>query len=337
MYGDTTLGIDRSLSNALYRNPPIFTVATPPVQLPVLLADVKRQLRLVGSDEVTIQQLIAPGVYPDAVKTIDSATVSLEYYRGILTLDAGECTGTLSIKIYHRNSSTEDWLEWKDTDGEPVTFSDVDSDNDNQSYVLEYTGGKRYIMLSATVADDDCAFGISISLNTPETADDAWLTETINSLVEVVQDKRNICCITQKLDMTIDTWPREPMTTAHYYKEYIEIPRWPVQSVESIHYIDTANVSYEFTNTNWYLDKNKFIPLVALHYGKIWPMTTLRPTGAVTVSLTAGYTSPAEFKKNESLAYQWILSAVNRLYYDRSLTIEDISQKALNYKSHKLL
>lgn len=74
--------------------------------------------------------------------------------------------------------------------------------------------------------------------------------------------------------------------------ESIELPRPPLRSVESVHYLDTAGVLQELDTGIFQVDTDAEPGRMIRVYGKCWPQT--RPQlGAVTIVYQAGYGATA--------------------------------------------
>ena len=86
----------------------------------------------------------------------------------------------------------------------------------------------------------------------------------------------------QTWDLWLDDWP---------CRDYISIPRPPMQSVASVKYYDTENVEHTMPATDYFVDVVSEPGRVSLGYSKLWPTETLRPANAVCVRFTAGFPS----------------------------------------------
>lgn len=114
------------------------------------------------------------------------------------------------------------------------------------------------------------------------TSDDDFVTYLIQTAREFCEKIQNKSYLTQTLDLALDKWP---------YKDYIELPRPPIQSVTSIKYYDINDVEYTFSSDNYDFDDYSYVPKVVLKYNTYFPSTTLRPTNSIIVRYVAGYTS----------------------------------------------
>ncbi|NIP32677.1 hypothetical protein GWO25_02115, partial [Candidatus Saccharibacteria bacterium] len=88
--------------------------------------------------------------------------------------------------------------------------------------------------------------------------------------------------ITQVLELSLDTWPSMPF----------EIPRPPLQQVDSIKYYDVDDVEYTLDlNTIIQVDTASDPGRIGLKNLQTLPTTTLRSMAAVKIRFTAGYGS----------------------------------------------
>jgi uncharacterized phiE125 gp8 family phage protein len=278
--------------------------------------EAKQHLRLIGNDDLTPAQSIAPGSYEVTGETpLEGSPVDLSGYQGTITLDAGTCSGTLTVGIYHRNDLAEEWLEWE-------SFAAVTSANDNQTFTVEYDGGKRYIMPRVTIETDSCNFGISVVKQAPASPEDNWLTNMIQTIREEAEKYQGRSFMTTEWELILDKWS---------CKNYIEIEKSPIQSVESIKYTDYQGVEHTLDSSKYYLDLDQFWPRICLKYGESWPSDILQESGAIRIAFTAGYTSAELFKQENRNTILWMKACLKACYDDRSLTPADFPHKALEF------
>ena len=95
----------------------------------------------------------------------------------------------------------------------------------------------------------------------------------------------NICGMalcTQTLGMTMDEFPA--------FGEIV-LPRYPVQSVTSVQYLDTAGVLTTWATSEWQSDLNGPSPRIAPKSGKSWP-TIGDAFASVQIQFIAGFGAP---------------------------------------------
>lgn len=110
--------------------------------------------------------------------------------------------------------------------------------------------------------------------------EDALITSLILSAREYCESFQNRAYITQTWELWLDAWPA---------KDYIRIPRPPLQSVESIKYYSPDNTENIMDAADYFVDDKSEPGRLALACGKSWPSATLRPTNGIVVQFVAGY------------------------------------------------
>ena len=120
-----------------------------------------------------------------------------------------------------------------------------------------------------------------------------------------VEELTNRQLVTASMELSLDRFPcgTDP----------ILIPRAPLQSVESIVYVDSAGEEQTLDAERYVVDANHEPGRVFPAYGTSWPSTRERTSGGtVKVTFTAGYTNgyPAEL-------FQAMLLLVGHYFYHR--------------------
>lgn len=109
---------------------------------------------------------------------------------------------------------------------------------------------------------------------------DLWL----QTARENVEAYCGVAMLTQAWAMNIDAFPS---------RDWIELPRNPVQSITSIQYVDAAGATQTMSAADYRLvapaDPVGGAHRVALAYGKSWP-STRDDVNAATITFVAGYT-----------------------------------------------
>lgn len=111
--------------------------------------------------------------------------------------------------------------------------------------------------------------------------DDALIASYLVAARTYVEEAYDRALVTQTWDHSLDTFP--------WSAQSIELPIWPLQSVTSITYYDTANTPTVWSATNYQVDAVKKPGKVVLAYGAAWPTVTLRPANSVVIRYVAGY------------------------------------------------
>jgi len=165
-----------------------------------------------------------------------------------------------------------------------------------------------------------------IRVETDFTADDDLITNLIIAAREYCEGFQNIAYITQTWELVLDKFP---------VKDYIQLPRPPLQSVTSVKYKD-----YEGTETT--LDASKYIVdtdnepgNVVLAYNESWPSFTPYPTGAVRVRFVAGYGDEAANVPQK--VKQAIHLLMGHWYENREAVFTGTISKEIEFAVHALL
>lgn len=85
-----------------------------------------------------------------------------------------------------------------------------------------------------------------------------------------------------------------PVTAVQEVGREIPVPRWPLQSVASVDFIDDDDTATTADASSYYVDTARVPPRVVLRFGQVWPTVNLRPANGVQVTFTAGYGDAAE-------------------------------------------
>lgn len=130
-----------------------------------------------------------------------------------------------------------------------------------------------------------------LHLNIRHTDDDARITEAIAEAREFVELRTGRQLLTAKWQLVLDTFPtRERWAWAA--TPFIDMPKPPLQSVQSITYVDGSGVTQTWPATSYAVSKPSG-PLaergrIQPAYAATWP-SVRDEMGAVSVSFTAGY------------------------------------------------
>lgn len=114
--------------------------------------------------------------------------------------------------------------------------------------------------------------------------DDALITGLIAVARETVEGSSWYALLTQTWELVLDRWP---------YGIAIELPRPPLQSVTSVKYTDSSGTETTWDPANYIADTDSVPGRVVLAYNVSWPLTALRPAGAIRIRYVAGWTSAA--------------------------------------------
>jgi uncharacterized phiE125 gp8 family phage protein len=148
------------------------------------------------------------------------------------------------------------------------------------------------------------------------TDEDDYMDDVIQEVRVFSETALNRAFLTQSWYYIMDTFPGE---------DFIELPRVPLQLVNSITYTDYNNDASTLTTDYYNYDVTDNI--IYLEYGQSWPNFTEKPHGAVVIDFTAGSTSVASFKEDNFDIYQWNLATAAKLFDNRELTLSEIPFK----------
>lgn len=171
----------------------------------------------------------------------------------------------------------------------------------------------------------------AMSVDADLTADDALIEALISGAREYVEDYCNRSLLTQKWCLTLDSFMDVSSRGSGPFLGSVLLEKAPVQSVDTIVYVDMAGVTQTITapgtsgQTSTVANEQKFVvdlngPLgkVAPAFGCIWPIT-LPQMSAVKINFTAGY--GALDSAGNSLVpmgiRNWIKMRVATLYQNR--------------------
>lgn len=145
------------------------------------------------------------------------------------------------------------------------------------------------------------------------TAEDSLITGLIQAAREYAETYTNRALITQVWDYTLDYFPASGV---------IELPKPPLQAVNSITYKDTAGNTQTWDDDNYEVDTSEVFGRITPSYGIVWP-STQSTINAVTVRFTAGYGDCAS-DIPQSIK-QGILMYIADLYDSRQSSVMGVS------------
>ena len=136
-------------------------------------------------------------------------------------------------------------------------------------------------------------------LRVEDSTDERVVRPMIEAARQFAEEHMNRALMQQTLTLTVDTildiddplW--EGMRTApdlNYYKNYIILPKAPVQSVTSVKTYDDADTATTFAASKYYVDTAREPSRIVLRNGETFP-SALRVANAIEVIYVAGYTS----------------------------------------------
>ena len=107
-----------------------------------------------------------------------------------------------------------------------------------------------------------------------------YIADLIVTARETCEEYQNRAYLTQKWELWLDSWP-----------SVLEIPRPPLQEVESVEYYDRDNEKHNVDEADYFVDcssePGRVIPLVP------WP-ADLRPASGICITFAAGHDEVAK-------------------------------------------
>ncbi len=152
-------------------------------------------------------------------------------------------------------------------------------------------------------------------------ADDAYVSALVTAARERVELFLRRALITQAFEYTLDGFPTS---------QVIDLPRPPLQSVESIQYTDTAGIVQTLAPEDYVVDASSSeIGRVALAWNRFWPITR-SSINSIVIQFTVGYGDGAE--DVPQVIKQGILIEISNLYENREDVVvgQNISMLSLS-------
>ena len=256
-------------------------LVTPPAIEPVSLADARKHLRLDSaslSDDLMPVYSLAPA--SRSPMTATGTAVDVLGYDVLVMLEAGACAVDATLDVHLEES--DDNTTWTDVVG--GAFARVTTANDDKTYTLEYTGGKRYIHAVAIVAVGSCVFGVTVIKKGAANTEDGLIQGMIVAAREWCETFTRRAFITQSWKQYLDAWPCGDEILLYFGR---------LQTVASIKYKDVAGVQATLDPSTYIVDSDSEPGRIVLAYGKSWPSGMLYPVNPIEVEFTCGYGATA--------------------------------------------
>lgn len=259
-----------------------YKIITPVTVEPVSLATAKLHLRLTSdtfSGDIATSQSILPGSHTIAASYgLVGAAIDVLGKITLVTLNAGACGagGSVAAKI----QESDDNLTWQDFIG--GAFTTVTEATDNAVQELEYTGGKQYVRVIATVAGAACEFAADVITKSGDATEDSLILALIAAAREYCENYTGRALATQTIEAYLDDFP---------CRSEIELPMPPLQSVTSVKYKDSAGTETTMTAiTAYIIDTDSDVGRIVLPYGLTWPSFTPYTVNPIKIRYVTGYT-----------------------------------------------
>ncbi len=124
----------------------------------------------------------------------------------------------------------------------------------------------------------DCKRAARVDCDEEDSLIEWWIAEA----TQTVETDASMCLLTQTWRLNLDWFPSWT----------IELRKYPVQSVTSITYTDTAGTTQTVSASDYIVDVTSFPPRIVPAYGLTWPTCRDQPR-SVKVTFVAGYTAPS--------------------------------------------
>lgn len=113
-----------------------------------------------------------------------------------------------------------------------------------------------------------------------DSGEDTVLATFIDEAIKHCESYTGRQMITATYDGYLDRFPR---------RDYIEVPKPPLQSVTSVQYYDQNGSLQTLASSTYYVDTNRWVGRIRLRNGESWPNTESLRDGAVVVRFVCGY------------------------------------------------
>ena len=150
--------------------------------------------------------------------------------------------------------------------------------------------------------------------------DDALITLLIAAARQYAEQLTRTSFITQQWSLVLDAFPGPSLMGVPAGLPWslpghaILLEHGPVQSIDSITYVDMSSTVQTMPSANYIADMAGLLTRVTPKFGQIWPIT-LPQIASVSVNFTAGYGTTAD--KVPAGLVQWMKLRIGTLYENR--------------------
>lgn len=280
---------------------------TAPATEPITLSEIKEYLKISDYADtcagLTIEEIIL--IETRTPGTVNGSYVDVLGYTAIVELNVGTIStnGKLDVKIQESNDHST-WVDW-------YSFSQVNPSTHQQTFKYQYNGDNRYIRVVAVLQTANADYAVNVILNQNYTSDDTYLSSLITTARQYCEDYQNRAYITQTWEISLDEFP-----------DVIEIPKGNLQTVDSIKYTNSDNVTTTLIVTTDYVTSIRgILGRIVPAYNKTWPTFTPCPLDPVVITFTCGYGTAAQVPGKVILAMKLLISHwfINRTPIDQAL------------------
>jgi uncharacterized phiE125 gp8 family phage protein len=162
-------------------------------------------------------------------------------------------------------------------------------------------------------------------LRVDTTDEDGYISGLIIAAREYCEAYQGRAYVTQTWELSLDCWPA---------RDWIQIPKPPLQAVESIAY-RLADGTEQILDPSCYAVDPKSQPgRLALRQGCSWPSGELWPLGAITIRFVAGYGDPDKVPQR---AKQAMLLLIGHWFEHREAVLTGSISKEIEFAVRALL
>ena len=155
------------------------------------------------------------------------------------------------------------------------------------------------------------------------TSNDAYIQELIYAATDKAEDENDLALNEMTFDLLLDDFPR-----------VIEIWKWPIASITSVKYTDTAGDTQTITSTNYSTDLYGYPARIAPVDSYSWPGVKDVP-GAVQVRFVTGFTSPDVIPGNIKRALYLVIADFMDNREDKGRRFARLSERILKNCKYK--
>jgi len=165
------------------------------------------------------------------------------------------------------------------------------------------------------------------------TDDDQLLVGYIQAARTLLELEMRRQFLTATYTLSLDEFPSENVSSGFSPGRFIRLPRPPLQSVSSITYFDSDNVSRTLATTVYGVDTKSEPGRIYLKSGQSWPSTYDVPN-AVTITYLAGWTSALLLP---SAIRQAVFLLIGHFYENREATTTEKILRGIPLGLHALV
>lgn len=125
--------------------------------------------------------------------------------------------------------------------------------------------------------------------------DDALITAMVKAAREYAESYTHRALLTQTWKYYVHEWPRDP------YKQWIDLPFPPLQSVASVVYQDCNGLNWTWSTSQYQVDAVSEPGRVLLAYQCAWPSVTLNVGNPICITFSCGYGTPDDIPEGIKL------------------------------------